>query len=136
MTNISNTSDEIEDIAFDITDLEIIDLVSEFIKSADKRAALLNLLDTSGRPRSIDEILGSMNDYKTTLESTIQKLPALVKSGKMIISATSIPYIASKHNCTADEVQLVLKQRADLRQFYGEALSISKSKQSTFWKKK
>lgn len=136
MTNISNTSDEIEDIAFDITDLEIIDLVSEFIKSADKRAALLNLLDTYGRPRSIDEILGSMNDYKTTLESTIQKLPALVKSGKLIISATTIPYIASKHNCTADELLFALQHRLDLQRILDEARSLSKSKQSTFWKKK
>lgn len=132
MTDIIDTTD----IAFDITDEEILNLVLEFIQVQDRRAALLDLIDNFGRPRNIDEILAMKNEYKTTLEFSIRKLPGLVRDGKMNISSTSIPYLAQKHGCTADELQRVLRNRDDLAQIFDEAVQLTKSKQAKFWKKK
>lgn len=135
---MTDTTDQIntDDIAFDITDEEILELVLEFIQSGDKRAAVLDLLDTYGRPRSTDEILQSQNEYRTTLEYSIRKLPGLVRDGKMSISSSSIPYLASKHQCSADELQQVFNERGDLKDIFDEATHLSKSKQAKFWKKK
>lgn len=131
-------TDEIDttDIAFDITDEEILKLVLEFIQVQDRRAALLDLIDNFGRPRNIDEILAMKNDYKATLEFSLRKLPGLVRDGKLNISWTSIPYLAQQHGCTADELQRVLRNREDLAQIFDEAVQLTKSKQAKFWKKK
>ena len=131
-------TDEIDttDIAFDITDEEILNLVLEFIQVQDRRAALLDLIDNFGRPRNIDEILQSQNEYRTTLEYSIRKLPGLVRDGKMNISASSIPYLAQKHGVSTDELQQVFNERGDLKDIFDEATHLSKSKQAKFWKKK
>lgn len=135
---MTNATDDIDttDIAFDITDEEILNLVLEFIQVQDRRAALLDLIDNFGRPRNIDEILAMKNDYKATLEFTIRKLPGLVRDGKLKISSTSIPYLAQQHGVSADELQRVLRSREDLEEIFDEAVQLTKSKQAKFWKKK